>query len=197
MLAKIDGDKLRNLRIRKGWTLERLAVRSGVSERAIQDIERGATLHPRPNTVRWIAEALEIEPESLWSRPEEPRLEDAARRARAVVVLRDPAGQALSRWEIRRDQIRIGRDTDNDVVLLDPAVSLFHALLVQREGQSEEIWELRDLGSANGTFVAGEPLKCPTDVTLGATITIAGFTLELCPPSRTYSPTATVRLDPA
>jgi len=194
--ANIDGDKLRNLRIRKGWTLEALAVRSGVSERAIQDIEKGATLHPRPNTVRWIAEALEVEPESLWSRPDPPQGEEGRREVRVVVVLRDSAGDPLSRWEIRRDQIRIGRDADNDVVLPERTVSLFHALLVQRDRQRDDVWELRDLGSANGTFVAGEPIKQPREVLLGASITVGLSTLQLCRPSQVASPTVTQRLDP-
>jgi ABC transport system ATP-binding/permease protein len=45
--------------------------------------------------------------------------------------------------------IQIGRDPSNDVVLDTPTVSRFHAQ-IERVGQR---YRLRDLRSANGTFV--------------------------------------------
>lgn len=47
---------------------------------------------------------------------------------------------------------RVGRERDNDLVLTDPRVSRYHALFELVEGQ----WIIRDLGSANGTFVNDE-----------------------------------------
>ena len=44
---------------------------------------------------------------------------------------------------------RIGRETDNDVVLDDPATSRHHAQIEFRDGR----YILTDLGSANGTLV--------------------------------------------
>ena len=44
---------------------------------------------------------------------------------------------------------RIGRERDNDLVLTDPRVSRYHTLIELEAGQ----WVIRDLGSANGTFV--------------------------------------------
>jgi pSer/pThr/pTyr-binding forkhead associated (FHA) protein len=43
----------------------------------------------------------------------------------------------------------IGRETDNDVVLDDPATSRHHAEIVFRDGR----YVLTDLKSANGTYV--------------------------------------------
>lgn len=50
---------------------------------------------------------------------------------------------------------RIGRERDNDVVLTDPRVSRYHTLIELVEGR----WAIKDLESANGTFVNGEPIS--------------------------------------
>ncbi|MGI8552743.1 MAG: ATP-binding cassette domain-containing protein, partial [Dehalococcoidia bacterium] len=50
-----------------------------------------------------------------------------------------------------RSEIRIGRGADNDLPFASPLVSRHHAVL-ERSGDS---FRLRDLGSANGTFVNG------------------------------------------
>jgi len=46
----------------------------------------------------------------------------------------------------------IGRATDNDIVLADSSVSRHHAAIESRGGG----FQMRDLGSQNGTFVRGE-----------------------------------------
>jgi hypothetical protein len=43
----------------------------------------------------------------------------------------------------------IGRERDNDLALTDPRVSRYHAMIELVGGQ----WTIRDMGSANGTFV--------------------------------------------
>ena len=50
---------------------------------------------------------------------------------------------------------RIGRAEANDIQLLDPAVSLFHARVIP-EGEN---WVLVDSNSTNGCFVNGQPCK--------------------------------------
>jgi len=191
VLVTVDGAKLRELRIRKGWTREVLSVRSGVSERAIQDIEKGVTPHPRPNTVLWLAGSLEVTPESLWLRSE-PRAAAGLATARplAVVLVRDLKGTTLNRQQVTEDRIHIGRDAENDVVLPDAGVSLYHALLVLRD----QAWELRDLGSANGTYVSGQLVSQPQTIKPGETIGIVPFLLELRPPSELCPPNPTLRL---
>lgn len=49
---------------------------------------------------------------------------------------------------------RIGRERDNDLVLTDPRVSRYHSLIELSEGR----WLIRDMGSANGTFVNSQPV---------------------------------------
>jgi hypothetical protein len=70
------------------------------------------------------------------------------------------AGYVLLRWspdgqtthEKRFFQpIAIGREATNDIELADGRVSRHHAVLWAADGQ----WQLRDLDSANGTFVDG------------------------------------------
>jgi pSer/pThr/pTyr-binding forkhead associated (FHA) protein len=66
---------------------------------------------------------------------------------------------------------RVGRERDNDLVLTDPRISRYHALIELAEGQ----WVIRDLGSANGTLVNGQlisdahPLSPDDRITVGDT----------------------------
>ncbi|MFE9185378.1 ATP-binding protein [Micromonospora haikouensis] len=57
------GPLLRTLRIAADLTLEQLAERSGVSDRAISDMERGVSQGPQARTVTAIAAALALSPE--------------------------------------------------------------------------------------------------------------------------------------
>ena len=52
------GEWLRKQRVGAGLTQEDLAERSGVSVRAIADLERGRTRRPYPSSVRALAQAL-------------------------------------------------------------------------------------------------------------------------------------------
>src|SRR6266567_842580 len=45
-------------RIRRGWSQEELAHRSGMSVRAIRDLERGHVRRPRPASIALLADAL-------------------------------------------------------------------------------------------------------------------------------------------
>ena len=51
---------LRRLRSAASLSQEDLAERAGLSKRGISDLERGARLAPRPETVRMLADALEL-----------------------------------------------------------------------------------------------------------------------------------------
>ena len=75
----------------------------------------------------------------------------------------DMKGQRLP---IKVPVVNIGRGDYNDVVISDPSVSTMHAKLQRREA----IWILTDLGSTNGTFVEGEPLKGELPLGPGTTI---------------------------
>lgn len=77
-------------------------------------------------------------------------------------------------WLLDRDEVSIGREDDNDVVLPDRRVSRQHAV-IEREGDR---YYIRDCGSKNGTFVNGDLLQVPVPLKDGDAIQIAtGFTL--------------------
>ena len=65
---------LRRYRMAAGLTQEELAERARLSVRTIGDLERGASLAPRKDTVELLAEALVLAP------PERAALAEAARR---------------------------------------------------------------------------------------------------------------------
>jgi pSer/pThr/pTyr-binding forkhead associated (FHA) protein len=70
------------------------------------------------------------------------------------------------RLPIKVPVVNIGRGDYNDVIISDPSVSTMHAKLQRREA----VWILTDLGSTNGTFVEGEPLKGELALGPGTTI---------------------------
>ncbi|MER7844311.1 helix-turn-helix domain-containing protein [Kitasatospora sp. NPDC096077] len=67
------GPLLRRWRLRAGLTQEELAERSGLSSRAIRDLERGRVRRPRLSTVRLLAEAMGL------TEQERSQLSEAAR----------------------------------------------------------------------------------------------------------------------
>ena len=78
------------------------------------------------------------------------------------VEVRGPEGTRLV--ELTNDRSSLGRATTNDVVvLLDPSVSRLHAV-IERYPTG---FCVRDLGSANGTFVNGEPVRGETRIRTG------------------------------
>ncbi len=87
---------------------------------------------------------------------------------------------------LEKDELTLGRDVNNDLVINDPEVSRKHARLL-KEGDSY-IYE--DLGSTNGTFILGERLSRPTllvpnsKITIGERVQIS-FVVEGADPSET------------
>jgi pSer/pThr/pTyr-binding forkhead associated (FHA) protein len=68
-----------------------------------------------------------------------------------------PTGERSVDFDDAVTQIRIGRRPDLELTLPFSPLSGVHARLVRSEDKTE--WLLEDLGSTNGTFVAGERLK--------------------------------------
>jgi len=83
--------------------------------------------------------------------------EAAAERAqqRGSLTVRRSAGNEVD-VVIDRPEMVIGRDTACDIVLTDPSVSRRHAV-VRRQDAGH--FEVRDLGSRNGTLVGGLPVE--------------------------------------
>lgn len=57
--------KLKTARVLKGLSIAQLAERAAVAQRTILLLEHGGTDTPRPNTVRKLAEALEVDPREV------------------------------------------------------------------------------------------------------------------------------------
>jgi hypothetical protein len=81
-----------------------------------------------------------------------------------------PDGSTQRTYEITTPLIILGRGTDCDLRLVDPGVSRHHAEIRVEDGEVV----LVDLGSTNGTFVNGQPVRRValtdgTRVTLGRT----------------------------
>jgi hypothetical protein len=90
-------------------------------------------------------------------------------------------------YALDKDEIRIGRDISNDVVINDAEVSRKHArMIVQASG-----YVLEDLGSTNGTFVDGKRLTGPHSMTSGETI-LLGENVSLTFQAAKYDPDATM-----
>jgi len=56
---------------------------------------------------------------------------------------------------IKSNQVRVGREQDNDLPIMDTSVSRRHALLVA----AQDALLVRDLGSKNGTSIDGQPIS--------------------------------------
>ena len=72
--------------------------------------------------------------------------------------------------------IRLGRAPDNNFVLDAPSVSRYHAMLSYENGGQPV---LTDLNSTNGTFVNGQPLTEPRQLTPEDLIFLGGFLLHV------------------
>jgi transcriptional regulator with XRE-family HTH domain len=64
MLVKVDGQKLKKLRNRRLWLIGDLAEKSGVHRNTISKLENGRG-GAYPETIRQLAEALDVEPAEL------------------------------------------------------------------------------------------------------------------------------------
>jgi hypothetical protein len=99
--------------------------------------------------------------------------------ALGFVEVRGPEGTRLV--ELTNDRSSLGRAETNDVVvLLDATVSRLHAV-IERYPTG---FCVRDLGSANGTFVNGEPVRSETRLRTGDELRLGDSRLgagNLCP----------------
>ena len=106
---------------------------------------------PRPDSESWwqpVPEAGPGSPPGVSTRPRAPEPEPA--------LLPSVDRRPTARMKLPAKALRIGRDSDNDVVLSDLNVSRHHAELRKSPTGS---YEIVDLASHNGTFVNGQQVS--------------------------------------
>ncbi|WP_417384424.1 SpoIIE family protein phosphatase [Gimesia sp.] len=80
-----------------------------------------------------------------------------------------------TRLEIKGKQVTLGRHPECEVCLKSNTVSRYHARITVA---AEEVYQIEDLGSGNGTFVNDVPVKDPVVLQSGDQISIGPFLLE-------------------
>ena len=85
-----------------------------------------------------------------------------------------PDGRPLDR-EFEQGSILIGRSSKADLSLPDRSLSREHARLYK----SDEGWMVEDLGSRNGTFVNGQPVRVPSAVKSGDALTLGSLAVTV------------------
>ena len=91
---------------------------------------------------------------------------------------------AGTRHSLRDDITRIGRSTENDVVITDAAIVSSHHVEIRKQGNA---YRLYDLNSRNGTYLNGQrvteeaPLEPPCVIRLGVDGPELNFILEDAP----------------
>jgi hypothetical protein len=83
---------------------------------------------------------------------------DSIEAAPSALALRLVSGMPSGGRFLITRPMRVGRNKDCDIFLVDPSVSRNHAMLEPREGHIL----VRDSGSTNGTFVNGERVQLRT-----------------------------------
>ncbi|MEJ2862515.1 ATP-binding cassette domain-containing protein [Actinomycetospora flava] len=165
----VAGERLQQLRLSPGAT-PRLTLTLGVGGPEVTVSLRAVGADPGAPPVPMAAPL--VPPAARPARPSRPAREEStppsgsestgpSRQGRLSAVHRLPAAQAPEAPEASgapgpARRIRIGRETDNDVVVHDLLVSRHHAELVA-DGAGG--WELIDLGSPNGTYVDGRRIR--------------------------------------
>ena len=160
---RLDGD---------GWALEHLATASNptlVNGEAVR--RRVVTPGDRIRMgrvmleVRALGEAAAASPRDREERTEIVRLDDSAAQTTVIrspagvwghiVVLQGPGRLSGARFPLLGDVVRVGRQADCEVVLLDPGISRLHAEVARR---GERV-VLRNRSQTNPTLRNGAPVS--------------------------------------
>lgn len=85
-----------------------------------------------------------------------------------------PDGRPLER-EFDQGSILIGRSSKADLSLPDRSLSREHARIYK----SDEGWMVEDLGSRNGTFINGQPVRVPSALQMGDALTLGSLAVTV------------------
>ena len=141
------------------WVFVLLAVRT------IRSDLYGSRVAPAP--------ARAVGPAARGAVPAGPSRPRGRSQARRLVVVEGPlVGTSVT---LSDAPVTLGRADDSTVVLTDDYASGRHARLVPGDG----VWMLEDLGSTNGTYLAGTKITVPTPVPIGQPIKIGKTVMEL------------------
>lgn len=95
-----------------------------------------------------------------------------------TLTIRSPNGEPRQ-YHLHTGNNTIGRMSGNDIVILDPSASRFHAKIVLEE--NENAITLFDLGSTNGTYVNRDRITAPKHLDKSDIIRIGQHTIDLSP----------------
>lgn len=111
-----------------------------------------------------------LDPAAFGDEVDPASLTDGSNSLPVLIITRGPG--AGSRYFLDREETRIGRHPDADIMLDDVTVSRRHAILTAVDDKIV----MTDQGSLNGTYVAGERVDS-TILTAGVEIQIGRFQL--------------------
>jgi pSer/pThr/pTyr-binding forkhead associated (FHA) protein len=147
--------------------------------RPVAQVEVTLEADERVGRRRISVDARMADPESPATRPVAPIQETSKlprqpsgrerRQGALTLVLED--GRRVA---VRGDAVSLGRALDNDVVISDSRVSRYHAEIVREQAGRV----VRDLGSTNGTGLAGRPIARDR-LTHGDVISLGGYRIEV------------------
>ena len=109
------------------------------------------------------------------SAPGPARAQSHRRGASRLIITEGPL--AGSTVPLSPTSISIGRSPSCTLVLEDSSASSRHARIFPKDGT----WWLEDLGSTNGTTLAGHPVHGTVELSMGVPVRIGQTTLELRP----------------
>jgi ABC transport system ATP-binding/permease protein len=87
--------------------------------------------------------------------------------AKLIIKTGSDSGKVV---ELTQNDLVIGRSAPADLIIVNPEISRRHARLSYQQGN----YMLEDLGSSNGTFINGQPLRASQVLTDGAEIQLGG-----------------------
>lgn len=103
-----------------------------------------------------------------------PPVEPVARPVLATLEILNPGPSKGTRFSIDTPLLHLGRGAHNDIRLSEESVSDLHAKLQRRA----DGWHVIDLGSTNGTYVAGQRIRAESRIASGGELRLGGVKLR-------------------